>query len=135
MHYVELYHSSGRGAFRGGLLKIKYSTPLSPTGMVCTRRETEKDASTRKTEARCVFSAALYVTERNMGKERRHRARSKVDTLTAVFDSPVSLCEHTHTHTRSGRHAGNTLTHTAHTHTSTRTHSTGVTARRKPNLD
>ena len=139
VRYIELYHSSGHGAFRGGLLKIKYSTPLSPTGMVRARRETERDASTRKTEARCVFSAALRVTERNMGKERRHRARSKVDMLTAVFDSPVSLRQHTHTHThthiRSGRHAGNTLTHTVHTHTSTRTHSTGVTARCKPNLD
>ena len=113
VRYVELYHSSGRVAFIDGLLKIKYSTPLSPTGVVRTHREMERDASTRKTEARCVFSATLHVTERNMGKERRHRARSKVDTLTAVFDSPVSLREHTHTLRNACRQ--HTLTHT-HTH-------------------
>lgn len=66
----------------------------------------------------CVLSAALHVTERNMGKERRHRARSKVDTLTAVFDSPVSLREHTHTHTHALRKAcrQHTNTHGTHTH-------------------
>lgn len=46
----------------------------------------------------------MHVTERRkkrgrtIERERRHRERSKVDTLTAVFDSPVSLCKHAQTH-------------------------------------
>lgn len=64
-----------------------------------------------------------HVTERRkqregyIERERRHRERSKVDTLTAVFDSPVSLRKHAHTQ----------ATHT-HTRTYTQTHTTGVTA-------